>query len=141
MADRKSCGSSAKILVSGDVRGRFSALFKSVTKANKKAGPFSALLCTGRFFGDLAPTETDDELGPYLTGAKQVPVPTYFVLGSESEGSTSMVDGDMVESGGEICPGVHYLGRCGVKIIAGLRIAFLSGVHDEVVEGSHRRVV
>ena len=38
----------AKLLVAGDVRGRFGALFAAVAKAHSgKAGPFEAVLCVG----------------------------------------------------------------------------------------------
>ena len=42
---------SMKILVSGDVEGNISALFKRVEAVNSKAGPFEMLLCVGSFFG------------------------------------------------------------------------------------------
>jgi hypothetical protein len=41
---------SRKILISGDVNGKLSALFKRVAAVNKSNGPFDLLLCTGRFF-------------------------------------------------------------------------------------------
>ena len=36
-----------KILVVGDVFGKFDTLFRRVQDVNKKAGPFSLLLCVG----------------------------------------------------------------------------------------------
>lgn len=42
---------SVKVLVSGDVRGKFDTLFKRVSAVNSKAGPFEMLLCVGEFFG------------------------------------------------------------------------------------------
>jgi len=44
MADQK------KVLISGDVHGNLSALFKRVQAVNKANGPFDLLLCTGGFF-------------------------------------------------------------------------------------------
>ena len=43
---------SKKILISGDVNGKLSALFKRVAAVNKSNGPFDMLLCTGRFLAD-----------------------------------------------------------------------------------------
>lgn len=40
-----------KVLISGDTKGRFDALFKAAQRANDKAGPFEALFCVGQFFG------------------------------------------------------------------------------------------
>ena len=40
-----------KILVCGDVEGRYSETFKRVAKLDKKAGPFDALFCVGTFYG------------------------------------------------------------------------------------------
>ena len=41
-----------KVLLSGDVNGKWSALFKRVSAVNKSNGPFDLLLCTGRTFPD-----------------------------------------------------------------------------------------
>ena len=41
-----------KILVCGDVEGRYAETFKRVAKLDKKAGPFDALFCVGTFYGD-----------------------------------------------------------------------------------------
>ena len=45
-----------KVLVSGDVDGNISALFKRVEAVNSKAGPFEMLLCVGSFFGPVTIT-------------------------------------------------------------------------------------
>lgn len=41
-----------KVLLSGDVNGKWNALFKRVSAVNKSNGPFDLLLCTGRTFPD-----------------------------------------------------------------------------------------
>ena len=41
-----------KILVCGDVEGRYAETFKRVAKLDKKAGPFDALFCVGAFYGE-----------------------------------------------------------------------------------------
>ena len=44
------------MLLSGDINGRWNALFKRVTAVNKSNGPFDILLCTGRTFADAGDT-------------------------------------------------------------------------------------
>lgn len=70
----------SKVLIAGDVNGCFSELFKRVETVNKKAGPFDALLCVGRFFG---PGDEHDEvpadLAQFINGEKKFSVPLYFV--------------------------------------------------------------
>ena len=41
-----------KVLLSGDINGKWNTLFKRVAAVNKSNGPFDVLLCTGRTFGD-----------------------------------------------------------------------------------------
>lgn len=41
---------SKKVLLSGAVQGKVSALLKRVAAVNKSNGPFDMLLCTGGFF-------------------------------------------------------------------------------------------
>ena len=82
--------SAAKVLVCGDVCGQHEQVFTKVAALNEKAGPFSALLCTGRFFGTA---EQPHQLDKYLSGEAAVAVPTYFICGGEEPGSTALVDG------------------------------------------------
>ena len=61
-----------KILVVGDVEGRYAETFKRVAKLDKKAGPFDALFCVGTFYGD-------DRSVP------AAPIPTYILEGEAGE--------------------------------------------------------
>ena len=45
-----------KVLLSGDINGKWNALFKRVTAVNKSNGPFDVLLCTGGTFADAGDT-------------------------------------------------------------------------------------
>ena len=45
-----------KVLVLGDVRGRFMSLLKKVHALHKRDGVFDALFCVGSFFGDAIPS-------------------------------------------------------------------------------------
>jgi hypothetical protein len=40
-----------KILLCGDVEGKFNSLFNRVSTIDKKSGPFDCLFCVGNFFG------------------------------------------------------------------------------------------
>ena len=61
-----------KILVCGDVEGRYAETFKRVAKLDKKAGPFDALFCVGAFYGA-------DKTVP------AAPIPTYILDGEAGE--------------------------------------------------------
>ncbi|CAH1125889.1 unnamed protein product [Ceutorhynchus assimilis] len=110
-----------KILLCGDVEGKFDTLFKRVTSINNKSGPFDSLLCVGNFFGI-----NNKEFLPYRLGDKKVPVPTY-ILGPNKEDQVKEYPPD--ESQFELCSNVYYLGKRGIYSDSkGLRIAYLSGI-------------
>lgn len=109
-----------RILISGDVEGRFRCLFTKVESINKKSGPFDFLLCVGNFFG-----ENNIELEPYKNKIKKIPVAT-FIIGPNRE--TNMKDYPNLD-GCEICPNLTYLGRRGLySADSGLKIAYISGI-------------
>ncbi|XP_004522648.1 CWF19-like protein 1 homolog [Ceratitis capitata] len=111
-----------KILVAGDVRGRFRQLFQRVESINKKAGPFEILLCVGEFFGTV---EQSDELIAFKNGNKHVPVPTY-ILGPCSK-ETAQFYNNIQD--GEICSNLTYLGKRGLYTLSsGVKIVYLSGL-------------
>ncbi|XP_023178253.1 CWF19-like protein 1 homolog [Drosophila hydei] len=111
-----------KILVVGDVRGRFKQLFSRVEQVNKKAGPFEILCCVGDFFGA---EKQNEELIAYKNGFKHITVPTY-ILGPNREEDTKYYN-DLLD--GEICTNLTYLGKRGVYTLSsGVKIAYLSGV-------------
>ncbi|CAL8469438.1 g8979 [Coccomyxa elongata] len=120
---------SKKVLLSGSVDGKVSALFKRVSAVNKSNGPFDMLLCTGRFFADAESSgdtvEEDTELADYVTGAKEVPLPTYFI-GSFGRGAAHAI-----ESLSDADASVRYLGRSGIKQLHGLNLAYLDGTYDK----------
>ncbi|KAK3914063.1 CWF19-like protein 1 [Frankliniella fusca] len=111
-----------KILISGDVRGKFKSLIKRVSSVNEKSGPFDYLLCVGDIFGP-----SDEEWNMVKSGKIQVPITTY-VLGPNTEGHTLKYP-DI--NGCELCPNLSYLGKRGVFTTSnGLRIAYVSGNTD-----------
>ncbi|XP_066249101.1 CWF19-like protein 1 [Euwallacea similis] len=113
-----------KILLCGDVEGRFNALFKRVSSINDKSGPFDLLLCVGNFFGI-----NNKEFGPYKLGEKKVPIPTY-ILGPNAEHQFKEYPQD--EAQFELCTHVYYLGKRGIyNDSKGLKIAYLSGLSSD----------
>lgn len=107
-----------KILVSGDVEGKFKTLFSRVQAINDKSGPFDFLFCVGDFFGESA-----SNWDPYKNGTLKVPIPTY-ILGPNKEIHSAFYS-DI--NGCELCPNVSYLGKRGLLSSSGLSIAYLSG--------------
>ncbi|XP_075215948.1 CWF19-like protein 1 isoform X2 [Lycorma delicatula] len=115
-----------RVLVCGDVNGKFKTLFARVENINKKNGPFSYVLCVGNFFG------SSDSIGkewePYSSGRKNVPVPMYVLGGNNEKHIKYFTETD---DSGQIAPNVTYLGKRGViKTVTGLRIAYVSGVEQ-----------
>ena len=110
---------SIKILVSGDVEGNISALFKRVETVHKKAGPFEMLLCVGSFFGPGNLGWSD-----YKSGRCKVPIPTYILGPTDPSQLLSYPD----LGGCELCENVIYFGKQGCFTTKeGLKIVYISG--------------
>lgn len=121
-------GDKLKILVSGDVRGKFKALMKRVSTVNEKSGPFDYLLCVGDFFGP-----SDDEWNLLKSGKIQAPITTYVLGPNTDEQSSKYSD----INGCELCPNISYFGKRGVfNTSNGLKIAYVSGKDDGVSDSS-----
>ncbi|XP_023292578.2 CWF19-like protein 1 homolog [Lucilia cuprina] len=112
-----------KILVVGDVRGRFKQLFQRAESINKKSGPFEILLCVGDFFSE--DSKQNEELIAYRNGHKYIAIPTY-ILGPSRKNLMKYYE-NIID--GEICPNLTYLGRRGLYTLTnGTKIAYLSGL-------------
>jgi len=107
-----------KILVCGDVDGKFKTLFSRVSSINQKNGPFHFLLCVGDFFG-----ASSDYWIPYKNGTIKVPIPVYLLGPNKSDHVGLYPVGDECE----LAPNVTYLGKRGVLTSSGLKISYLSG--------------
>ncbi|XP_065207734.1 CWF19-like protein 1 [Planococcus citri] len=111
-----------KILVCGDVEGKFKKLFTRVDNITKKSGPFDYLFCVGNFFGS-----SDEEFSPYKSGELKSPISTY-VLGPND--ATFLKHYPEV-NGCELAHNITYLGKRGVfNTNSGLTIAYVSGVEN-----------
>ncbi|XP_065902892.1 CWF19-like protein 1 [Dysidea avara] len=117
-----------KILVAGDVEGRFEQLFTRVANIQKKSGQFDMLLCVGTFFS--SEDECKSQWRQMVEGTITVPLPTY-IMGPTSKDHMSYY-GDLDSDGGELIDDITFLGQAGVFTTSSdLRIAYLSGRHDE----------
>lgn len=95
------------VLVSGSTS--YQDLFAKCDKAlRKKENAFDVVFCVGRLTGDARQQE-------------QIPIPIY-VLGDDSA--------EIESSSSSPCKGVTTLNDVGVRTIAGLRVAYLSGGED-----------
>jgi len=105
-----------KILVCGDVEGKFTQLFNRVTTVHKKNGPFEMLICVGEFFG-----RDFEEWQNVVDKKLQPPLPMYILGPSKTENEhyyQRLTDGDISEN-------ITYLGSQGVLATGSkLRIAY-----------------
>jgi len=65
------------------------------------------------------------EFAEYADGVRRLKRPLYFI-GGNNEDFEALHD---LQDGGELAPGVNYLGRAGLRELRGLRVAYLSGIH------------
>jgi hypothetical protein len=65
------------------------------------------------------------EFAEYADGVRRVKRPLYFI-GGNNEDFEALHD---LQNGGELAPGVCYLGRAGLRELRGLRVGYLSGIH------------
>lgn len=65
------------------------------------------------------------EFAEYADGARRMARPLAFIGGNNEDFETLHTMPD----GGQLAPDVVYLGRAGVRELAGLRVAYLSGIH------------
>uniref|UniRef100_A0AC35UGY1 CWF19-like protein 1 homolog n=1 Tax=Rhabditophanes sp. KR3021 TaxID=114890 RepID=A0AC35UGY1_9BILA len=111
-----------RVLVVGNVEGKFDELIKKVNAVDKKAGPFELLFCVGEFF-----SKDDHEANKKLLSFQiKLPIQTY-ILGPSSLETEQYYPAE----GCDICENVFYLGKSGIfKSANGLKIAYLSGTES-----------
>jgi hypothetical protein len=126
-----------KLLVCGDVRGKFVQLFTRVNAIQKKMGQFDMMFCVGDFFGDDDDND-DSEWERLRTGIIKAPV-AMLILGPNKPQHAKY----FLDSGGcELCENVTYLGRRGTYTgSSGLSIAYLSGMEQVIADNSGNAAV
>ncbi|KAH6691233.1 hypothetical protein BKA61DRAFT_285117, partial [Leptodontidium sp. MPI-SDFR-AT-0119] len=118
---------SSKILVLGDVYGQLQPAFTKISSLHVKNN-FSLAIVAGNLFAE-DDTAVDDLLG----GRINIPLPTYFTVGTTALPQRII---DKIEKDEEICPNLHYLGkRSTTKTSEGIKIVTLGGKLDETVVG------
>jgi diadenosine tetraphosphate (Ap4A) HIT family hydrolase len=130
---------SLKILVCGDVNGKYKQLFDRVIQVNRKSGPFEMVLCVGEFFG----IDCDQEYNDLIHGSLELPSIPVYILGPIDERLTKYYRsndsmGNDFDSGFELIDGLTYLGRRGILTSCGLRIAYLSGKQTTDNNNDHK---
>ena len=125
----------ALIVGVGDIHGRFHRVRAWLdTLEHALDRPVDAVLAVG----DVEAFATADdhrrkaakrtmpaEFASFAQGESRMPRPFYFI-GGNNEDFESL---HTLPGGGEVVPGVHYLGRVGAATIAGVRIGWLSGIY------------
>lgn len=119
----------------GDIHGRFRRLVDWVQEVSRERGkPIAQALAVGdveafRLADDhrrkAAKRTMPAEFALIADGQEQLPFPLSFIGGNNEDFETLAP----LAKGGALAPNVTYLGRSGVREVAGLRVAFLSGIH------------
>ncbi|MDI1462780.1 metallophosphoesterase [Catellatospora sp. KI3] len=133
-----------RVLVVGDVHGEFELLAETAAAVRASLGPLDAILAVG----DVEPNRDEADaagvhapakyrkLGDFpllVEGLLELGAPLYFIGGNHEPWPA------LDEAGpGWWSDGVYFLGRAGVTEIAGLRVAFLSGIHSPRVTDAPR---
>ena len=108
-----------KILVVGNIDGKFNKVFNRVDTVNKKNGPFEFLLCCGNFFS----SGDNSEWAAYRDGTRRVPLQTY-VLGAAGQLPRHL---QPAQEDDELCPDVMALGERGVfTSTGGVSVAYVA---------------
>lgn len=109
-----------KILVVGPIQGHIEKAFQKISKLHAKTGFAFAIVV-----GDLFNQDRSDETQALLSGSVVVPLPTYFTIGDHV---LPEIVQNKLESDGEVCSNLFYLGRKGTLTTSeGIKIVFLGG--------------
>lgn len=120
MADRRYS------LFVGDVNGQYSEVFAKVRDLHTKHN-FAFVVITGNLFADPASDAGDGgELSKLLRSEVEVPITTYFSLGSRELPQAAVEK--LEANDGELCPNLYVLGRkTTVKTSEGFKIVAVGG--------------
>ncbi|MEQ6897896.1 metallophosphoesterase family protein [Microbacterium sp. KR10-403] len=128
--------------VAGDIHGRWAGLADDVRVAERFL-PDGAELAAVFQVGDAEPTADEDQLAEVhikperrrlsdfadvVAGRIRFPAPVYFIGGNHEPWRTLDENGGVVVGGPRLAPDVWFLGRAGHVHVAGLDVAFLSGI-------------
>jgi len=125
----------ALIVGVGDIHGRFhrvrtwlDALERALERpvdAVLAVGDVEAFAAADDHRRKAAKRSMPAEFAAFARGESRMPRPFHFI-GGNNEDFESL---HALPGGGEVAPGVHYLGRVGTAVIAGVHVGWLSGIH------------
>ncbi|KAJ5160799.1 uncharacterized protein N7482_007803 [Penicillium canariense] len=114
----------SKVVVIGSPNCQLQTVFTKLAKLQVKQN-FAFALIVGNLFGDCSTEAELNEISALLQGNINVPLPTYFTVGSRPL-PTRIVE--KIEADDEVCPNLYFLGRRSMlKTAEGIRIAALGG--------------
>ncbi len=135
------------IVFAGDVHGEWAKLNRYLARARRSHGPIDAVLAVGDVQA-VRSTEEDrmvrhagghEDVGDFpqvVIGQIKVVAPVYFIGGNHEPWRALDEHGP-----GQWAPNVNFLGRSGVTELAGLSVAFLSGIYSpRISEGNEPRL-
>ncbi|KAG5980407.1 hypothetical protein E4U55_004056 [Claviceps digitariae] len=118
-----------KIIVLGSLNGQLEPALKKLAALHAK-NSFSLAILTGDVF---TPTTEDATISALLDGSLEVPLPTYFTIGTHSLPPRIAAK---IEKDEEVCHNLQFLGKRSItKTSDGLRIVALGGNLDAKVLG------
>ncbi|KAK9778391.1 putative CwfJ C-terminus 1-domain-containing protein-like protein [Seiridium cardinale] len=119
----------AKIIVFGSLNGKLESAFQKLATLHAKNN-FSFAIVTGNLF---SPDEGEDVITRLLHGDIQVPLTTYFTVGTTPLPAQVI---ERIERDEDVCENLHYLGKRSVtKTSDGIRIVTLGGALDRSIVG------
>ena len=106
----------------GDVNGKLQDAFKKLAVQHTKNN-FTFAIVTGDLF-----SEDDETVGDLLANKIEIPLPTYFTIGTSPLPERVI---EKLQTGEDLCDNLHFLGKCSTtKTLEGLRIVALGGLPD-----------
>lgn len=119
---------SVRVLVAGDVGGKFETLNDRVKQVVAKSGNFHMLLCVGPF---LESESSHESLAKFLESGQKAVIPTYFLglKGESASAVSSLLDGHPDAN-------LKYLGMHGVTKLEDLNIAYFDDLAVESLSTS-----
>jgi hypothetical protein len=119
----------------GDIHGRFHRVAQWLADLQDRRGQaIDAAFAVGDVEAFLDPEDhrrkavkrgMPAEFAEYARGERAFPCPLFCIGGNNEDFATL----ERMPEGGELAPGVSYLGRAGKRSVAGLEVAFLSGIY------------
>lgn len=122
--------------VIGGVHGNFKAVFTKFETLHAKNGIALAII-VGDLFANVESEESQAERALLLNGQIEVPIPTYFALGSHAFPDDAVLR--LRENNDELCPNLHFLGRrAALQTSEGIKIVALGGKFQNTDASSER---